>query len=213
MVALGAWWGSCGLTRVLIHRSTWKWNSAKFAITEFYEVQAKKSPRGNLSAGEDILRDRTIRLRRERGREPTEGLAGETTGATRNDTHGPQRVHAKQGCWLGRRLAYSSDAHGGYSPLDRGRGAWRVLLALAGQDLHRLVRDRPLSGGGAQPCRQPAPARAQAAEAPPRHRAHLPGGIVGAALGSGHLRARAHRPDKWLHQIRHHRGQRPRGSH
>src|SRR5215207_111970 len=91
--------------------------------------------------------------------------------------------------------------------------AWRVLLALAGQDLRRLVRDRPLSGGGAQPCRKLAPAPTQADEAPSRHRAHLPGGIGGASLGSGDLRARAHRPDKWLHQIRHHRGQRPRGAH
>src|SRR5215208_2346131 len=191
MVALRAWWGSCGLTRVLIHRSTWKWNSANFAITEFYEVQAKKSPRGNLSAGEDILPDRTIRLRRERGREPTEGLAGETTGATRNDTYGTQRVHAKQGCWLGKRLAYESDAHGGYSPLDYGCGAWRVLLALAGTYLHRLVRDLPLSGGGAQHCRKLAAAPTQVHQAPPRHRAHLPGGIGGPALGSGVLRGRA----------------------
>ena len=90
--------------------------------------------------------------------------------------------------------------------------AWRVLLALAGQDLHRLVRHRPLSGSGAQPCGQLAPAPTQAHEAPPRHRAHLPGSIGGAALGGGDLRARAHRPDKRLHQVRHHRGQRPRGS-
>src|SRR5215211_4118479 len=164
------------------------------------------SPRGNLSAGVDSLPGRTISLRHERGREPTEGLPGGTTGATRNDTHGPQRVHAKQGWWVGRRLAYSSDAHGGRSPLDYGRGAWRVLLALAGQDLRRLVRDRPLSGGGAQPDRQLAPAPTQAHEASPRHRAHLPGGIGGTALGGGDLRARAGRPDKWLHQIRHHRG-------
>src|SRR5215217_399065 len=141
------------------------------------------SPRGNLSAGVDNLPGRTISLRHERGREPTEGLAAGTSGATRNDTHGPQRVHAKQGWWVGRRLANSSDAHGGHSPLDYGRGAWRVLLALAGQDLRRLVRDRPLSGGGAQPGRQLAPAPPQAHEAPPRHRAPLPGGIGGAAVG------------------------------
>src|SRR5215217_1445339 len=116
------------------------------------------SPRGNLSAGVDILPGRTVRLRHERGSELTERLAGTTTGATRNDTHGPQRLHAKQGCWVGRRLAYESDAHGCHSPLDHGCGAWRVLLTLAGQDLRRLVRDRPLSGGGAQPCGQLAPA-------------------------------------------------------
>src|SRR5215218_94052 len=173
----------------------------------------EKSPRGNLSVGEDIPPDRTIRLRRERGREPTEGLPGGTTGAPRNDTHGPQRLHAKQGCWVGRRFTYPSDAHSGHSPLDHGCGAWRVLLALAGQDLHRLVSDRPLSGGGAQPGRKLAPAPPQAHEASPRHRAHIPGSIGGAAVGGRDLRACAHRPDKWLHQIRHHRGQRPQGAH
>src|SRR5215218_3904475 len=193
----------------IILRTSPKRRSEKFAH--------KKSPRGNLSVGEDNLADRTIRLRHERGRESTEGLAGKTaggtTGAPRNDTYyGTQRVHAKQGCWVGRRLAYSSDAHSGYSSLDCGCGAWRVLLALAGQDLHRLVRDRPLPGGCAQPCRKLAPAASQAHEAPPRHRAHLPGSIGGAAAGGGDLRARAGRPDKRLHQVRHHRGQRPRGA-
>src|SRR5215211_5962622 len=131
-----------------------------------------KSPRGNLSVGEDILPARAVSLRHERGREPTEGRKAGTadgvTGATQNDTYdGSQRVRAKQGCWVGGRLAYPGDAHCGRSPLDRGCGAWRVLLALAGQDLHRLVRDRPLSGGCAQPCRQLAPAPPQAHEAPP----------------------------------------------
>src|SRR5215204_7825535 len=119
----------------------------------FTRIRHEKSPRGNLSVGEDNLADRTIRLRHERGRESTEGLAGKTaggtTGATRNDTHGTPRVHAERGCWVGRRLAFSSDAHGGHSPLDHGCGAWRVILALAGAHLHRLVRDRPLPGGGA----------------------------------------------------------------
>jgi hypothetical protein len=41
----------------------------------------EKSPRGNLSVGEDILPDRTVRLRRERGREPTEELETEEVGA------------------------------------------------------------------------------------------------------------------------------------
>src|SRR5215218_8428270 len=131
------------------------------------------SPRGNLSAGVDSLPGRTISLRHERGREPTEGLAAGTSGATRNDTHGPQRVHAKQGWWVGRRLAYSSDAHGGRSPLDRGRGAWRVLLTLAGQDLRRLVRDRPLSGDFAQPGNKLAPAPRHAEKTPPCNSAHL----------------------------------------
>src|SRR5215203_5267041 len=47
---------------------------------------------------------------------------------------------------------------------------------------------------------------------PPSHRPHLPGSIGGAAIGGGDLRARAGRPDKRLHQVRQHRGQRPRGS-
>src|SRR5215204_4415567 len=169
-----------------------------------------KSPRGNLAVGEDSLPARAVSLRHERGREPTEGLpdatAGASTSASRNDTHGTRRAPAKQGCRVGGRLAYPSDAHGGRSPLDRGRGAWRVLFALAGQDLRRLVRDRPLSGGGAQPGSQLAPAPTQAHEAPPRHRPHLPGSIGGAAAGSGHLLARAYRPDKWLYQVRYHRG-------
>src|SRR5215218_8741257 len=95
---------------------------------------------------------------------------------------------------------------------NQGGGSRSDLLTLAGQDLHRLVRDRPLSGSGAQPCRKLATAPTQAHEASPRHRAHIPGSIGGAAVGGGDLLARAGRPDKRLHQIRHHRGQRPRGS-
>src|SRR5829696_3917773 len=121
-----------------------------------------KVPRGNLAVGEDSLPARVVSLRHERGREPTEGLPGATAGAStsapRNDTHGTRRSHAKHGCRVGGRLANPSDAHGGRSPLERCRGAWRVLLALAGQDLHRLVRNRPLPGGGAQPGRKLAPA-------------------------------------------------------
>src|SRR5215208_6538111 len=59
---------------------------------------------------------------------------------------------------------------------------------------------------GAQPCGQLAPAPTQAHEAPPRHRAHLPGAGGSADLCGGDLLARAGRPDKWVDQIRCHRG-------
>jgi hypothetical protein len=48
----------------------------------------KKSPRGNLSMGEAVLPYRTLRLRHEPGREPTEGLKAGTAGAIRNDAYG-----------------------------------------------------------------------------------------------------------------------------
>src|SRR5215211_2827679 len=48
----------------------------------------KKSPRGKPLSGLRYPTHRTLRLRHERGRYPTEGLKAATAGATRNDTYG-----------------------------------------------------------------------------------------------------------------------------
>src|SRR5215203_140903 len=105
-----------------------------------------------MAVGEDSLPDRAISFRHKRGREPTEEVeaptAGGAIGGIRNDTYGTQLIHAKRRCWVGGRLAYSSDAHGGRSPLDRGRGAGCALPPVDGLELHWLVRHRPLPGGG-----------------------------------------------------------------
>ena len=80
--------------------------------------------------------------------------------------------------WVGTRPDLASGAHGRRRPTHRGGGAGRFLPALAGTHFHRMVRHRPLSGGGAQPCGQLAPAAPQDDQAPPGHRLTYLGLVV-----------------------------------
>src|SRR5215217_7456847 len=183
------------------------------------EISRWKEP-GTLGLRSSIdparLKRRSLENRRsytyERGKGHTEWHRGRTSAETWNDTYGTECVHAPPGCWVGTRLDFSSGAHGRHCLTHHSSGAWRALLALAGTHLHRLACHRSLPCGGAQPGSQLAPAPTQTDQAPHRNRAHLPGSIGGAALCGGDLLARAGRPDKWADQIRHHRGQRTRGS-
>src|SRR5215207_1444460 len=67
---------------------------------------------------------------------------------------------------MGKGLHFAGCSHGRRRLANHGGGSRSDLLTLAGAHLHRLVRDRPLSGGGAQPCRKLAAAPTQVDEAP-----------------------------------------------
>src|ERR671911_2131568 len=101
------------------------------------------------------------RYERERGHteEPTATTAARVAGSSPSSTPGRETYdgtcgaklnHAQPRCGMGTRLHFAGDSHGRHRLTHHGGGAWRALPALAGAHLHRLVRDRPLFGGGAQ---------------------------------------------------------------
>ena len=120
---------------------------------------------------------------------------------------GPNSSMPSQGAGWARASLPAGCSHGRRRLAHHGGGTGRSLAPLAGKDLRRLARHRPVPGCSAQPCGQLATTTPQTDQAP-RHSSHGTGG--GVALHSGDLPAPTGRPDKRLYQVRQHRGSGPR---